>query len=155
MTRFVCFLAVLSVPSVTWAADESQAERDFERMRPQLVCINGSTSEPSCGGTDMDVWLQGEEIHKLDWWVEKSNQWVREEYYFRGSRPILVIETVEAKYDEQGESLKRPRLVSRTKYRLDDAGGREPEKKFLEHAEFLIRDFRERRSEFALCARPH
>jgi len=153
MARLVCFLAAVLIQNVTWAADKSQAERDFERARLELMCVNGSSNEPSCGGTDMDVWLRAEEIHKLDWWLEKSNQWVREEYYFRGSRPI--IETVVAKYDGYGELLKKPQLISRTKYRLDDAGGGERQKEFLEHAEFLIRDFRERRSTFAACVRPH
>lgn len=42
--------------------------------------------EASCGGAAMDVYLRGEEVCKLEWWIEESNQSVREEYFFRGAR---------------------------------------------------------------------
>jgi hypothetical protein len=150
----ICFVAALLIQNAA-IGDTSPIEREFARERASLTCVNSSTNEASCGGTDMDVYLRGELIRKLDWWVEKSNQWVREEYYFRGSRPMLVIETVEAKYDEHGEPLKELRLVSRTRFRLDEAGEDVRRKEFLEHAEFLLRDFRERRSELTVCIRPH
>jgi hypothetical protein len=136
-------------------ADTSAIEREFARERGALMCVNGSTNEPSCGGTDMDVYLRGDEVRKLDWWVEMSNKWVREEYFFRGSQPLLVIETVEKKYDSHGELLPKPQLVSRTRYRLDPAASGKRVKEFREHAEFLLRDFREHRSTFTACIRPH
>ena len=103
----------------------------------------------------MDLYLRGDAVRKLDWWVEKSNQWVHEEYFFRGTQPVLVIETVEKKYDSHGELLSKPQLVSRTRYRLDDAGGDARRKEFLDHIEFLLQDFREHRSTFTPCIRPH
>jgi hypothetical protein len=102
----------------------------------------------------MDVYLRGDAIRKLDWWVEKSNQWVREEYFFLGSQPVLVIETVEKKYDSHGEPLQKPQLVSRTRYRLDGARSSARTKEFLEHAEFLLHDFQKSRSTFTPCVRP-
>ena len=62
-------------------SDTSANERAFARERSALTCMNGPTDEPSCGGTDMDVYLRGEEVRKLDWWVEMSNKWVHEEYF--------------------------------------------------------------------------
>jgi hypothetical protein len=117
--------------------------------------MNGPTDEPSCGGTDMDVYLRGEEVCKLDWWVEMSNKWVREEYFFSGSQPVLVIETIEKKYDSHGEPLSKPELVSRKPCRLDHAVDNTRAKTFLEHAEFLLHDFQQHRSEFTPCVRPH
>jgi hypothetical protein len=136
-------------------AAESQFERECASERTALTCVNGSTSEASCGGTDMDVYLRGDEVRKLDWWVEKSNQWVREQYFFRDSVPVFVIETVEAKYDSHAEPLLKPRLVSTKRYRLDGATQSKRRKEFVEHAEFLLRDFREHRSDFTPCVRPH
>jgi hypothetical protein len=130
-------------------------EREFARERNALTCVNGSTNEPSCGGTDMGVYLRGDTVRKLDWWVEKSTQWVREEYFFSGARPVLVIETIERKYDSHAEQLPEPQLVSRTRYRLDRAATSSRVKEFREHVEFLLRDFRKRRSEFTPCIRPH
>jgi hypothetical protein len=135
--------------------DTSAIEREFAGERGALTCVNGSTNEPSCGGTDMDVYLRGDEVRKLDWWVEMSNKWVREEYFFAASRPVLVIETVERKYDSHGEPLPKPELVSRKGYHLDQAADSARVKEFLEHAEFLLRDFREHRSNFGPCIRPH
>jgi hypothetical protein len=136
-------------------ADTTAIEREFARERKALACVNGSTDEPSCGGTDMDVYLRGDEVRKLDWWVEKSNQWVREEYFFRGTRPVLVIETIERKYDSHAELLPKPQLVSRTRYRLDQPADSARIKEFLDHAEFLSRDFQKNRSSFSPCVRPH
>ena len=136
-------------------ADTTAIERGFARERKRLECLNGSTNEPSCGGTDMDVYLRGDEVRKLDWRVEMSNKWVREEYLFRGAQPLLVIETVEDKYDSHGEPLSKPQLVSRTQYHLDDARGDAHRKEFRDHAEFLLRDFQKNRSSFSPCIRPH
>jgi hypothetical protein len=136
-------------------SDTSASEPAFARERSTLTCMNGPTDEPSCGGTDMDVYLRGEEVRKLDWWVEMSNKWVREEYFFSGSQPVLVIETIEKKYDSHGELLSKPELVSRQRYRLDQVADNARAKKFLEHAQFLLHDFQKHRSEFSPCIRPH
>ena len=106
-----------------------------------FASANGSTDDPSCGGTDMDVYLRGDELCHLDWSVEMSNKWVREEYFFLGARPVLVIETVEKKHDSHGEPLPKPQLVSRTRHDLLKGPQSADTKKFLEHAEFLLRDF--------------
>ena len=84
-----------------------------------------------------------------------SNKWVHEEYFFSGSQPVLVIETIEKKYDSHGELLSKPELVSRQRYRLDQAADNARAKKFLEHAWFLLHDFQKHRSEFSPCIRPH
>ena len=135
-------------------SDTSASERTFARERTTLTCMNGSTDEPSCGGTDLDVYLRGHEVRKLDWWVEMSNKWLREEYFFSGSQPMLVIETIGKKYDSQGEPLSKPELISRKRYRLDQAGNNARAKKFLEHAAFLLGNFQKHRSEFSPCI-PH
>jgi hypothetical protein len=134
---------------------DTAVERDFARGRNALMCVNGSTDEASCGGTDMDVYLRGDEVCKIDWWVEMSNKWVREEYFFRGARPVLVIETIERKYDSHAEPLPEPQLVSRTRYRLDQAASSPRVKEFLDHVEFLLRNFQKNRSSFSPCVRPH
>ena len=152
---FITTVAVSLLVSMVLRADTSSMESEFARERKSLACVNGSTDEPSCGGTDMDVYLRGDDVCHLDWWVEMSNKWVHEEYFFRGVRPSLVIETVEKKYDTNGEPLERPKLVSRTRYRLDKAAGCARCKAFLDHAEFLLHDFRARRSAFTPCVRPH
>jgi hypothetical protein len=151
------FTATLSASLLvlTLRADTSAIERELELERKTFECVNGATDEPSCGGTDMDVYLRGDEVCHLDWWVEMSNKWVHEEYFFHGSQPVLVIETVEKKDDSHGELLPKSQLVSRTPHRLDEAEGSSRRKKFLEHAEFLLRNFREHRSEFTPCLRPH
>jgi hypothetical protein len=147
------FAAVTLVSSLR--AGTTTIEREFARERKTLVCVNGSTNEPSCGGTDMDVYIRGDEVRKLDWWVEMSNKWVREEYFFRRAQPVLVIETVEKKYDSHGEVLAKPQLVSRTRHRLDGAGDDARRKEFLEHAKFLLQNFQKNRSAFTPCVRPH
>jgi len=144
--------ASLFVSSVL--SDTSASERTFARERTTLTCMNGSTDEPSCGGTDMDVYLRGHEVRKLDWWVEMSSKWLREEYFFSGSQPMLVIETIEKKYDSHGEPLSKPELVSRKRYRLDQTANNARAKKFLQHAAFLLDDFQKHRSEFTPCI-PH
>jgi hypothetical protein len=144
--------AAMLVPSLR---ADTAVEREFAHERKALACVNGSTDEPSCGGTDIDIYLRGDTVRKLDWWVEKSNQWVREEYFFRGTRPVLVIETIDRKYDSHAEPLREPQLVSRTRYRLDPAATSPRVKEFRDHVEFLLRDFRNRRSEFTRCIRPH
>jgi hypothetical protein len=153
--RVLIVLLAASLLVSALRADTTAIEREFARERKTLTCVNGSTDEPSCGGTDMDVCLRGDEVRKLDWWVEKSNQWVREEYFFRGARPVLVIETIEKKYDSHAELLPKPQLVSRTRYRLDQATDSARIKEFLDHAEFLLRDFQKNRSSFPPCIRPH
>ena len=134
---------------------DTAVEREFARERNALTCVNGSTNEPSCGGTDMDVYLRGDTVRKLNWSVEKSTQWLREEYFFRDARPVLVIETIERKYDSHAEPLPEPELVSRTRYRLDQAASSSRVKEFREHVDFLLRDFQKRRSGFTPCIRPH
>jgi hypothetical protein len=136
-------------------ADTIVIDREFACERKTLACVNGSTNEPSCGGTHMNVYLRGDEVRKLDWWVEMSNKCVRKEYFFRGAQPVFVIETVENKYDSHGEPLPKPQLVSRSRYRLDDAGGDARRKEFRDHAEVLLRDFHMNRSSFSPCVRPH
>jgi hypothetical protein len=148
-------MLALSLFGSALLADTTAIEREFAREQIALACVSGSTDEPSCSGTDMDVYLRGDEVRKLDWWVEKSNQWVREEYFFRGTRPVLVIETIEKKYDSHAEPLPKPQLVSRTRHPLDQTAKSARIKEFLEHAEFLLRDFQNNRSSFSPCVLPH
>ena len=92
------------------------------------------------GGTDMDVYLRGDEVRKLDWWVEKVTLGPRG--LFHGVRPVLVIETIERKYDFTQSRLPKP-MVSRTRYRLDRKTENAPIKEFLDHAEFPVARFSE------------
>jgi hypothetical protein len=137
------------------SATESLIERRFADERKSLTCFEGPTNEPSCSGTGMAVYLRGDEIQCLDWTVEMSTKFIREQYYFRGSVPVLVIETIHAKLDAEANQLKKPKLLSVMRYRLDDAGHTKRRKGFLEHAEFLIREFHDHRSRLTPCSHPN
>jgi hypothetical protein len=133
---------------------KSSLEQQFAQQREGFTCVEGPTTEPSCSGTGMTIYLRGDHVGHLDWTIEMSRRYVRRQYYFRGSTPVLVVETVHAKLDAQANPLEEPRLLSVTRYRLGDAGHNSRRKDFLEHVEFLLRDFREHRAEFTPCDHP-
>jgi hypothetical protein len=103
----------------------------------------------------MAVYLRGDQIQCLDWTVEMSTKFIREQYYFRRSVPVLVVETIHGKLDAEANQLKSPKLLSVTRYHLDDVGQSNRRKEFLEHAEFLVRDFHDHRSDFTPCSHPN
>ena len=136
-------------------AAESSIGREFAAKQKSLTCFEGPTDEPSCSGAAMGVYLRGDQIQHLDWTLEMSTKFVRQQFYFRDSQPMLVVETVHAKLDDQANPLKSPKLFSVTRSSL---GGGKPGKRgreLLEHAEFLIRYFREHRSDFRPCGHPN
>src|ERR1044071_9497899 len=141
---------MLAVPHGTSAA-ESSIEREFAGRQKSLTCIEGPTDEPSCSGAGLGVYLRGDQIQQLDWTVEMSTKFVRQQLYFRDSQPVLVVETIHAKLDDQANRLKTPKLLSVTRYSLTPVRLGKREKEFLEHAEFLIHYFREHRSGFSPC----
>src|SRR5258708_7415880 len=102
------------------SAADSLIERQFAGQRRSLTCVEGATSELSCSGTGMTVYLRGDQVHGLEWTVEMSTKYVREQYYFRGSIPVLVVETIHAKLDSEANRLENPKLLSITRYRLDE-----------------------------------
>jgi hypothetical protein len=137
------------------AATESSLEQQFVQRREGFTCVEGPTNEQSCSGTGMTVYLRGDSVQHLDWTIEMSTKYIRQQYYFRGSAPVLVVETIQAKFDAQANRLEEPRLLSVTRYRLDDAGHGKRRKELLEHADFLLRDFHEHRAEFSPCGHPN
>lgn len=134
---------------------ESNIEQEFARERKGFSCFEGSTDEPSCSGAGMRVYLRGARAVALDWTVEMSTKYVRQQYYFRDSLPVLVVETIHAKLDAEANVLSKPRLLSVTRYRLDYGNATMRSKEFLEHVEFLLRDFHEHRAEFTPCDHPN
>jgi hypothetical protein len=145
---------MLAVPHGTSAA-ESSIEREFAGRQKSLTCIEGPTDEPSCSGAGLGVYLHGDQIQQLDWTLEMSTKFVRQQFYFRDSQPVLVVETIHAKLDDQANPLKNPKLLSVTRYSLGGAKREKRGKELLEHAEFLIHYFREHRSDFTPCSRPN
>ena len=144
---------MLIVPHGTSA--ESSIEREFAARQKSLTCVEGPTDEPSCSGAAMGVYLHGDQIQQLDWTLEMSTKFVRQQFYFHDSQPVLVVETIHAKLDDQANALKNPRLLSVTRYAL---GAAKPEKRgteLLVHAEFLIHYFRAHRSDFSPCSHPN
>ena len=140
-------LVVLDGPS----AAESSIEREFVAQQKSTTCFEGPTDEPSCSGAAVGVYLRGDQIQHLDWKLEMSTKFVRQQFYLRDSQPVLVVETIHAKLDDQANPLKNPKLLSVTRYSLDGAKPGKRGKELLEHGEFLIHYFRERRSDFRPC----
>jgi hypothetical protein len=151
----ICLLLALLLGRQGASAAESAVERQFSDQRKTFTCVEGPTKEPSCSGTGLVVYLRGDQVEHLDWTVEMSTKFVRQQFYFSGSRPVLMVETIHAKLDGQANLLKEPKLLSIMRYRLDDAesGKRKPD--FLEHAEFLIHYFHEHRSDFTPSGHPN
>ena len=145
---------MLVVPHGASAA-ESSIEREFVARQKSLTCIEGPTDEPSCSGATVGVYLRGDQIQQLDWTLEMSTKFVRQQFYFRDSQPVLVVETIHAKLDDQANPLKSPKLLSVTRYSLGTAKPKKRAKELVEHADFLIHYFREHRSEFRPCGHPN
>ena len=137
----------MAQPRVTDAAP-SRFETEFTSSQQGLVCLEGATSEESCGGTGLTVYLEGTKVRHLDWTVEMSNRFVRREYYYEGRALKLVVETIHSKYDAHGDAYPKPHFLSARRYFLDSAKPNERHKEFLEHADFLIRDFQMHRKDF-------
>src|SRR5256885_15720132 len=126
---------MLVVPHGTPAA-ESSIEREFAERQNSLKCVAGPTDEPSCSGAAVGVYLRGDQIQQLDWTLEMSTKFVRQQFYFRASQPVLVVKTIHAKLDDQANPLKSPKLLSVTRYSLGAAKPDKRGKELLEHAEF-------------------
>ncbi len=97
----------------------------------------------------MAVYLSGDSIRHLDWTMETSTRLMRRQYYFDGAAPCLVVETIHEKFDARAEPLTEPRLVSTRSCRLDASSPPACRREFLDHAEFLMNEFRSHRKEFA------
>ena len=136
-------------------AAEPSIEREFAAHQKSLTCFEGPTDEPSCSGAAVNVYLRGDQIQHLDWTLEMSTKFVRQQFYFRDSRPVLVVETIHAKLDDQANPLKNPKLLSVTRSSLSGAKPDKRGRELLEHAAFLIHYFREHRSDFSPCSHPN
>jgi hypothetical protein len=146
-------LLLLAVFSGCAHAGDSLESR-FARERASLFRVEGTTSEESCGGTGLAVYLRGEQVRHLDWTIEASREFIRRQYYFDGSTPRLALETIHAKFDSHAEPLSKPRLISRQRYRLDTATPTEHEKQLRAHAAFLLQDFYQHRQDFSRAPNP-
>ena len=130
---------------------ESPLESRFSRERGSLTCFEGATSEQSCSGAGVTVYLRGDQICHLDWTIETSSQFIRRQYFFEGAFPRLVVETIHAKFDEHGEPLREPRYVSAKHYRLGPSETTARQKEFRDHVQLLMNDFRNNRQHFSRC----
>src|SRR5437868_14079985 len=102
-------------------ATESSIEHEFAAQQQSLTCFEGPTDEPSCSGAAVGVYLRDDQIQHLDWTLEMSTKFVRQQFYFRDSQPVFVVETIHAKLDDQANRLKTPKLLSVTRYSLGGA----------------------------------
>jgi len=103
----------------------------------------------------MGVYLRGEQVCHLDWTIETSRKFIRRQYYFDGNSPLLVVETIHAKFDAQAEPLSKPRLLSTKHYRLDATLPTMYQKELLDHAKFLMEDFQKNRKDFTRVKIPN
>jgi hypothetical protein len=142
-------LICLATLSACVSAGTSPLESRFSRERAALTCFEGPTSEQSCSGTGLSVYLSGQEVRHLDWTIETSTRFIRRQYYFDATAPRLAVETVHAKLESRAEPLSAPRLLSTERYRLDAPQPSTGQKELRDHAKFLIDDFNKHRKEFA------
>ena len=131
-------------------AYESPIEKRFAREWAGCTRFAGLTSEVSGGVTPgLALYFQGEQVRMLNWSAETASEYIRRKYYFLGSTPRLVVEIIHSKIDSNGqERAIPPEFVSEKRYRLDVAAPTKLQKKFLDHAKWLIDDFRENKSAF-------
>ena len=141
----ICFATLSACVSV----GDSPLESRFSRERARLSCFEGPTSEPSCSGTGLTVFLSGGRVRHLDWTIETSTQFIRRQYYFDGASPRLVVETIHARLDAHAEPLAKPRLLSTEHYRLDAPRPAARQQELIDHATFLIDDFKKHRKDFS------
>ena len=154
MKRTVLAICLATLSACASGGDSSLQSR-FNREVATLTCFEGPTSEASCSGTALAVFLRGEQVRHLDWSIEMSSRFIRREYYFDSASPRLVIETAHAKFDAQGELLAKPRLLSTEQYQLDGIQPNAHQKELLDHAVFLMDDFKKNRKEFTLVKTPN
>lgn len=146
MKPFPAAAAFFLCTAVAVAAPEGKAPLSY---------YQGATSEQSCGGTGLIVSLRGEQVVHLDWTIETSRNFIRREYEFASGIARRVVETEFAKHDDQGEySPANPRLVFKRRIDLTGAHPGKHAQELIEHAQFLVRDFQQRRSEFSQSAVP-
>ena len=120
-----------------------------------LNCLEQENRGPSTAdGVRMKIYLRGDDVEYLDWTSESGNKITRRQYYFHHRSLVAVVETIHTKGDRHTGELKHPRLVSLTKFDLEDPScARRGE--FLQRARELLGDFRTRRETFHPCAASH
>jgi hypothetical protein len=107
-------------------------------------------TEPSTDGAGTKVYLRGEDVQSFDWTTERGSEVVRREYYFHRRTLVSVVETIHNKWDRHLGPLKHPKLVSTTKFNVqDESCVRRSE--FLQQAKQLLADVRERRTAYRPC----
>ena len=148
MKRAILAICFATLPACAGTSDSS-LQSGFTRERATLSCFEGPTSEPSCSGTGLAVYLSGDTVRHLDWTIETSTRFIRRQYYFDGTSPRLVVETIHAKLDSHAEQLAKPRLLSTEQYRLDAPQPNAHQKELLDHAKFLMDDFKKHRKDFS------
>ncbi len=150
MNRAILALLFSGLSACISAGDSAQESR-FSRERAALTRYDGPTSEPSCSGTGLSVYLSGERVRHLDWTIETSTHFIRRQYYFDGISPRLVVETIHAKIDAHAEPLAKPRFLSTERCRLDAAQPTKKQTELFNHAKFLMDDFSKHRKDFSLA----
>ena len=120
-----------------------------ERSSPEkhLTYVEAATDEPSCGGTWLGVYLDGDRIQKLDYSVETSQKFIVDVYSFRNGQPTVVEEKIYRLLDTEGNHTTHPTFESKHRYVLV---GRNTTKiaQLLDHADYLVKYFHEHVAEF-------
>ena len=109
--------------------------------------VEATTDEPSCGGTWLGVYLDGDRIQKLEYTVETSQKLIVDAYSFRHGQPAVVVEEIYRLLDKEGNHVTQPTLESKHRYVL--TYGKTPKAaQLLNHADYLTRYFHEHSGEF-------
>jgi hypothetical protein len=129
---------------------QNSIENNFYAHLAQYRAFGGTTDEPSCGGTGVEFYFDGDQLRKIAYSIETSQRTIDRAYYFRDGKPILVVEISNFLLDDHGNHLPSPRFEYTRSYRLDKLGEVPPDKKndFEIHAAYLIRYFSQHKSEF-------
>jgi hypothetical protein len=94
--------------------------------------------------------LRGDDIQSVDWTSDVGNKIVRRQFYFQHRSLVSVTETIHVKGNRHTGEWKHPRLLSMTKFGLDDPDN-ERRGEFLQQARRLVNEFRAHRASFHPC----
>lgn len=146
----ICLLAIFVSGCAVCRKGNLEAECGVNRKG--WSHFEGSTDEPSCGGNSLSVYLAGEHIEKIEYFVETSREGILREYYLKDSQPVLVVETVHSLVDKNGDRRRRAKEVSRKRFLLTSPVSEKGEE-FVRQGNYLAGYFRAHVKEFAVVAR--
>jgi len=144
----VICLTVFCTVLATEGNTVAQAETAFLKQRDKLASFEGPTSELSCSGTGLTVFLRGDEVRHLDWYIVTSSYYARRQFYFEGAMPVFVVASVCSRYHSNGGDMEGPMPAKVKSSRLDLEQPNKDQTEMLQHAKFLMGDFRTLRKDF-------